>query len=330
MALTTKLGLDIPVVGGDSDAWGDKLNADLEIIDKAVQYERLVKSVAGASNVTLTAEESSYTVLRFTGVLTGNISVSIPVNPERAYVVENATSGAFTLTFKTTTGTGVVLPNDGVGRSVYNDGTNVAFTRTSLADSATSATNATNATNATSATRSTNLTGGNNTTLLGAIPYQSNTDTTTLLAPNTTTTKKVLTQTGTGTNGAAPVWDEVQIGAGILRAWVNFNGTRNVTDTGASTNGQPVLLNGSGNVTSVVKNATGDYTINFTSALPDGNYAVAFAGIAVNNFYTSVAVSGTAAVGPNLKTATQLRVVTANPNVNANLDLADISVTIFR
>jgi roadblock/LC7 domain-containing protein len=58
-----------------------------------------------------------------------------------------------------------------------------------------------------SAAKATNLIGGNNTTLLGAIPYQSNTDVTTLLAPNTTTTKKVLTQTGTGTNGAAPVWE---------------------------------------------------------------------------------------------------------------------------
>lgn len=55
----------------------------------------------------------------------------------------------------------------------------------------------------------TNLIGGNSTTLLGSIPYQSNTDTTTLLAPNTTTTKKFLRQTGTGTNGAAPAWDTI-------------------------------------------------------------------------------------------------------------------------
>lgn len=57
--------------------------------------------------------------------------------------------------------------------------------------------------------KSSNLVGGNSTTLLGSIPYQSNTDTTTLLAPNTTTTRKFLRQTGTGTNGAAPVWDTI-------------------------------------------------------------------------------------------------------------------------
>lgn len=54
-----------------------------------------------------------------------------------------------------------------------------------------------------------NLVGGNNTTLLGSIPYQSNTDKSTLLAPNTTTTRKFLRQTGSGTNGSAPVWDTI-------------------------------------------------------------------------------------------------------------------------
>lgn len=75
---------------------------------------------------------------------------------------------------------------------------------------------------------STSLVGGNNTTLLGSIPYQSNTNTTTLLSPNTTTTKKFLIQTGTGTNGAAPVWDTVVVadvsGAAPLASPV-FTGT---------------------------------------------------------------------------------------------------------
>lgn len=62
------------------------------------------------------------------------------------------------------------------------------------------------------ATKSTNLKGGNNTTLLGEIPYQSDTDITTLLAPNTTTTKKFLRQTGDGTNGASPAWDTIVAG----------------------------------------------------------------------------------------------------------------------
>jgi hypothetical protein len=60
-----------------------------------------------------------------------------------------------------------------------------------------------------SCVKTTSLIGGNNTTLLGSIGYQSNLDTTTLLAPNTTITKKYLSQTGTGTNGAVPAWETV-------------------------------------------------------------------------------------------------------------------------
>ena len=46
------------------------------------------------------------------------------------------------------------------------------------------------------------------------------------------------------------------------RAWVNFDGT-----------GTPAIR-GSGNVTSITDNGTGDYTVNFTNAMPDANYAI--------------------------------------------------------
>jgi hypothetical protein len=46
------------------------------------------------------------------------------------------------------------------------------------------------------------------------------------------------------------------------RAWVNFNGTGTVA------------IRESGNVSSITDNGTGDYTVNFTTAMPDANYAV--------------------------------------------------------
>jgi hypothetical protein len=48
----------------------------------------------------------------------------------------------------------------------------------------------------------------------------------------------------------------------FCRAWVNFNGTGTVA------------IRASGNISSITDNGTGDYTINFTTALPDGNYSV--------------------------------------------------------
>ena len=47
------------------------------------------------------------------------------------------------------------------------------------------------------------------------------------------------------------------------RAWVNFNGTGTVA------------IRASGNVTSITDNNTGDYTVNFTTAMPDADYSVA-------------------------------------------------------
>lgn len=86
------------------------------------------------------------------------------------------------------------------------------LTGVSISGNAATATSATSATSAGSATTSTNLAGGNNSTLLGSIPYQSNSNITTLLAPNTTTNKRFLTMTGDGTNGAAPSWAAILAG----------------------------------------------------------------------------------------------------------------------
>jgi hypothetical protein len=46
------------------------------------------------------------------------------------------------------------------------------------------------------------------------------------------------------------------------RAWVNFDGTTS-----------PGTIRASGNVSSVTRNGTGDYTVNFTTAMPDADYA---------------------------------------------------------
>jgi hypothetical protein len=55
--------------------------------------------------------------------------------------------------------------------------------------------------------------------------------------------------------------DGTQIGT-FCRAWVNFNGT------------STVAIREKFNVSSITDNGTGDYTINFTNAMPDANYSV--------------------------------------------------------
>ena len=98
----------------------------------------------------------------------------------------------------------------------------------------------------------------------------------------------------TGTSGSAPITlsgDTATLGSGVAmaanhsgvktalnasgtapiyaaRAWVNFNGGKNAAGS-SNTDNTNRLINGSANVTSVLRNAEGDYTITFTTAIPN-------------------------------------------------------------
>jgi hypothetical protein len=98
------------------------------------------------------------------------------------------------------------------------------------------------------------------------------------------------------------------------RAWVNFNGT----------NGS---IRASGNVSSVVRNGVGDYTINFTTAMPDANYAVA--GFA--NYGTSAATAGILTAGNvYAPLAGSVRIRTGDSATGVGQDAQFVNVAIFR
>lgn len=61
---------------------------------------------------------------------------------------------------------------------------------------------------------------------------------------------------------ASKILTPAVVGSQLCRAWVNFNGT------------STVAIRASFNVSSITDNGTGDYTVNFTTALADANYAV--------------------------------------------------------
>lgn len=94
------------------------------------------------------------------------------------------------------------------------------------------------------------------------------------------------------------------------RAWVNFNGTGTVA------------IRESGNVSSITDNGTGDYTVNFTTAMPDANYTTT----GTANFSSGVAwVSAPYSTAP---TTSAVRLKTVNADNFA--DLAYVNVAIFR
>lgn len=109
-------------------------------------------------------------------------------------------------------------------------------------------------------------------------------------------------------SGSAPAY--------VARAWVNFNGTG------------VVAIRGSGNVTSITDNGTGDYTINFTTAMSDANYAVTLTGgdnTDVN--YRVVYVNSTTAPTTS---AVRIQCISQSGGNPFNTDHERVSAAIFR
>lgn len=79
-------------------------------------------SVAGGTDVTLTTAQSQYLYYNFTGTLTGSINVIFPASAGRIIIVNNATTGAFTLSVKPASGT-AFLVTQGTQQFVQIDGT---------------------------------------------------------------------------------------------------------------------------------------------------------------------------------------------------------------
>ena len=102
-----------------------------------------------------------------------------------------------------------------------------------------------------------------------------------------------------------------RVAQGTAAAWVNFNGTGTVA------------IRASFNVTSITDNGTGDYTVNFTSALPDANYS-----IAQNVGGTSAFVSRTYDE-LTARTASAFRQITYNAG-GALTDVSQVNLTVFR
>jgi hypothetical protein len=106
---------------------------------------------------------------------------------------------------------------------------------------------------------------------------------------------------------------------GIAKAWVYFNGT-----------GTPAI-NGSFNVSSITDNGTGDYTVNFTTAMPNANYSVS----GIQGFTANATPAGFLTVNRNGSTGDRVAPTTSAVRVNScgqiggTVDITDIYVQIF-
>jgi len=95
------------------------------------------------------------------------------------------------------------------------------------------------------------------------------------------------------------------------RAWVNFNGTGTVA------------IRGSGNVTSITDNGTGLYTVNFTTSMPDTNFAT---NVTAKNPYNSTAGEMIGLTGTVTTSSVQVR----NGTISTMYDVDLVCVAVFR
>lgn len=153
-----------------------------------------------------------------------------------------------------------------------------------------------------------------------------------VLVPRTSAAGSVVFYTGNGTSAERARIDSsgqfyTSDGAGnvksayVCRAWVSFDGTT----------ASPSTIRGSGNVSSVTKNGTGDYTVNLTTAMSDANYAVTgtVSGTSGNTGCIFIANSNNSG-GTIAPTTSAVRCASLTRSGGAGNDTPYMSVSIFR
>ena len=130
------LGIQLMATGENAGTWGTKTNTNLDLIAETWGY---ISIDMASTDVTLamtdgTAANGRNFILELTGTLAGNRTLNIPatagtgpVNIEKAFLVldkTNRSGSNFTLTFKVTSATGVIIPpNSNI--FCYHNGTDI-------------------------------------------------------------------------------------------------------------------------------------------------------------------------------------------------------------
>jgi len=133
---STDLKLEIMVTGENAGTWGDITNTNLVLLQQAIGGYQEVSIAGGAQTTTLVMSNGALSnarnaVIKLTGVITGNQIVTVPDGIEKTYIIANGTTGAFTVQFKTASGTGITFgATDKSTKEFFADGTNIVDTGT--------------------------------------------------------------------------------------------------------------------------------------------------------------------------------------------------------
>ena len=124
----TPLGVELQATGENAGTWGTKTNTNLQILEQ-ISGGFTQKSIAGGAQTTAlsvsdgsTGAELAHRMIEFTGTITGNQIVTIPLDVQTFYILRNSKSGAYTVQFKYVSGSG-----DSFTFSATNKGDKVVF-----------------------------------------------------------------------------------------------------------------------------------------------------------------------------------------------------------
>ena len=132
----TPLGVELQATGENAGTWGTKTNTNLQIIEQ-ISGGYTTQSIAGGAQTTAlsvsdgsTGATLSHRMIEFTGTITGNQIVTIPIDVQTFYFLRNSTSGSHTVQFKYASGSGDSFTfaagdkGDAIVFATANDGTN--------------------------------------------------------------------------------------------------------------------------------------------------------------------------------------------------------------
>ena len=133
----TPLGVELQATGENAGTWGTKTNTNLQIFEQIVGGFSAQSIAGGAQTTALSVSDGatgavlSHRMIEFTGSITGNQIVTIPLDVQTFYYLRNSTSGAYTVQFKYASGSGDTFTfsatdkGDQIIFATANDGTNV-------------------------------------------------------------------------------------------------------------------------------------------------------------------------------------------------------------
>ena len=132
----TPLGIELQATGENAGTWGTKTNTNLQIFEQ-ISGGFTQQSIAGGALTTAlsvsdgaTGAVLSHRMIEFTGTITGNQIVTIPIDVQTFYFLRNSTSGTYTVQFKYASGSGSTVTfattdkGDKVVFACADDGTN--------------------------------------------------------------------------------------------------------------------------------------------------------------------------------------------------------------